>query len=354
MIDITLIGNYHEIGMEHGRAFASDIRPRVDQFWKKSINNKVLKALAKTVPFLEKRFPDIVQEIRGISEGADCSFESVFLYNNRGIVDATTFEQCSQVGICESDSIVVGMNKDIILPVTDRYFVKKILPQKGLSYIGYGHVGRVWGHGMNESGLCTAGTAAYPLNNYPPVLSVGMYLLPPLILSRCRTVAEAIDLIMEIESINDSGNLLLADATGQIRVVEITPHDKVIRTPDKGAIFTTNYFVSGKIEHRNDVEYLRDARERYRVIEEFCESERKPSIEYVQRILSAHRDKGSICRHQDQVYQTALSWVADIVQRKFMLCDGYPCCRSYQSFDFKGTACAGNDLPQSHPHTVKQ
>jgi predicted choloylglycine hydrolase len=354
MIDVTLIGDYHQIGVEHGRTFASDIRTRVDHFWKKSINNKVLNALEKTIPFLEKLFPEMVEEIWGISEGADCSFDSVFLYNNRGIIDATTFEQCTQVGICEAGSIVVGMNKDIILPVTDRYFVKKVFPKNGLAYIGYGHVGRVWGHGINESGLCTSGTAAYPLNNYPPVLSVGMYLLPPLILSRCRTVAEAINFIMEIESINDSGNLLLADATGQIRVVEITPHDKVIRTPDKGMIFTTNYFVSGKIEHRNDVEYLQDAQERYRVIEEFCESEKNPSIEYVQRILSAHRDKGSICRHQDQVYQTVLSWAADLVQGKFMICDGFPCCNSYQTFDFKGPTRAGNGLPQSHPHTAKR
>jgi predicted choloylglycine hydrolase len=335
MIDVTLSGNYHRIGVEHGRTFAVDIRPRVDQFGKKSVNNKVMKALDKTILFLEKCFPDLVEEIKGISEGADCSFESVFLYNNRSIVDAVTLDQCSHVGIHQNYTLVVGMNKDMILPVTDRYFVKKVFPEKGLAYIGYGHVGRVWGYGMNEAGLCTAGTAAFPLKNNPSIPSVGMYLLSPMVLSRCRTVVEAMDAIREIETISDSGNLLLADAGGQMQVVEITPHEKVIRTPVKGTIFSSNYFASGKIEHRNDPEYLQEAFDRYRVIEEFCGPGKKSSLEYMQRILSAHRDKGSVCRHQDQINQTVLSWMADIAERKFMICDGYPCCHSYQRLDFK-------------------
>jgi isopenicillin-N N-acyltransferase-like protein len=332
MIEITLRGDFYQIGVEHGKMFAEDIRSRVKELWDKSVNTRVLTVLEKTVSFLEARFPDIVQEIRGIAEGAGCSFESVFLHNNRTILEAAAREQCTHIAVFHDHAVAVGMNKDMRLPVTDRYFIKKVFPKNGLAFIGYGHVGRVWGYGMNEAGLCTAGTAGHPFKNHPSVPSVGLYLLSPILLSRCRTVDEALHAIMEIKSISDAGNLLLADAAGQIRVVEITPHQKVVREPKKGIIFTTNFFASGQIEHRDDPDYLQETHDRFRVIEKLCESEGNASLEFIQKVLTAHRTPGSVCRHQDGIFQTVLSWMADPVHRQFSICEGPPCQANFRKF----------------------
>ncbi len=341
MIEVTLRGNFYQIGVEHGRLFANDIRPRVNQFWNQSVNENVLKALEKTVSFLENLFPNLIQEIRGISEGSGCSFESVFLYNNRTLLDATAPVQCTHIAVSRDEAVAVGMNKDMLPPLTDMYFIKRVFPENATAFIGYGHVGRVWGYGMNEAGLCMAGTAAYPMENRSSVPSVGLYLLSPILLSRCRTATEAVETVMSIDAVSEAGNLLLADAAGQMRVMEITPHKRVIRTPDGGIIFSSNLFASGQIEHRDDPEFLQEARDRYRVIDELCQSKKKGAFELIQKVLSVHRDRGSVCRHQDPGFQTALSWMADPMQGHFFICEGPPCQTVYKKLTLRDETVLG-------------
>ena len=238
MEPLILKGNAYQRGISHGKRFATEIRECLNAFKHESSDQAIMSAVDKTIELLGGTFPEINEEIRGISDGAEVPFRDTFLFNNRAVVNMVDTETCSDLAIQAGGTVVVGMNKDRSCPMApyEKYFLKKVYPEEGYALITYGHVGRVWGHGMNEQGLCTAGTAAYPLHNDAVVPSFGSYLVPPLLLSKCKDVPEALDLLEQFRPICDSGNFLLCDAAGEMAVVEITPAQRVV-VPDRLASF---------------------------------------------------------------------------------------------------------------------
>ena len=219
----------------------------------------------------------------------------------------------------------MGMNKDAPAPNLDKYMLKKVYPDKGHAYIGYGHVGRTWGQGMNEKGLCTAGTAAHPLKIEATWPALGQYHVPFLILSSCGNVSEAVEFLMGIENISGGANLLLADSDGQSVVVEVSPGKKVVRKAEKGAVFATNFYASGKIRHNPDPEGIQESRNRFGAIEEIIAKDRGLLLDKVKTILRSE----SICRHNVLDFNTSLSFIALPVERKYFICQGFPCENEY-------------------------
>lgn len=337
--ELILKGNPYERGLKHGQTFAEEIRSCISHFKHELEDQSVLSAINATKTFLDKKFPDINDEIRGISDGTQVPFEDIFLFNNRIIAKADKHENCSDVAVFDNDTVIVGMNKDRCypLPEYEKYFVKKSYPEKGLAFITYGHVGRIWGHGMNEAGLCTAGTAAHPLHNENIIPSLGSYFLPPLILSTCKNVSEALNLIDQIELICDSGNFLLCDSSGQMVVAEIAPKKRFIRKPENNRIIASTFFSSGQIEHRNNPEHLEESLQRYKTIENVLTQQDNINLDVIKKVLHSHRKGGSVCRHPEmgESESTVLSWIALPKKQEFYFLEGFPCKHEYERYVLK-------------------
>jgi len=323
MNTLTFSGSPFDRGVAHGRALRDQILPRVEQTWRQSHPEAIRPVIDRTANLLEKQFSELNAEIRGIAEGAQLPFEQVFLYNNRSLLREV--EACSHLAVHVDGRTFVGMNKDVPLPFTDHYFVKKSVSETGLASIGYGHAGRVWGYGMNSRGLCAAGTAAHPRDNDHQSPTVGLYFLGPIVLGRCADAIEARDLVMGLESISEGGNLLLADKAGNMFVIELSPKKRVVRQPENGRIFSSNFYASGHIPHKDMPDYLRETTARFATIRDMLCANEKISTDRVQAILAAHREPGAVCRHGDLNFRTQLAWTAEPAERRFGLCDGYPC-----------------------------
>jgi len=192
---------------------------------------------------------------------------------------------------------------------------------------------------MNEQGLCTAGTAAYPLHNDAVVPSFGSYLVPPLLLSKCKDVPEALDLLEQFRPICDSGNFLLCDAAGEMAVVEITPAQRVVRKPDDDHLIASTFFASGEIEHRDNLKHLLESQNRCATIQDYLakefDRESDMTLDGMKRILRLHRGDGPVCRHEETGVTTVLSWVAFPETREFYFCVGLPCEGEYELYTLK-------------------
>jgi isopenicillin-N N-acyltransferase-like protein len=336
-IELSLEGSPYERGLKHGQRFAKEIQESIDHFKNEVQQRTVVEAVNKTVALLGERFPEVNEEIRGIADGAKVPFLDAFLFNNRAIVSLLDQEACSNIAVKAGDAVILGMNKDrpSPIPAYDKYFLKKVYPKDGHAYISYGHVGRIWGHGMNEKGLCTAGTAAHPEQNKAQLPSVGSYFLPPLLLSKCKDVPEALEMLKRIDPVCDSGNFLLCDAAGEMVVVEITPEKRVFRKPEKGRITATTFFASGEIPHRNDPTYLREAQQRFGTIKQSLNNDADVALEDMKAILRSHREAGPVCLHEDGGISTVLSWIALPRSQEFYFCEGPPCQGQYRLYKLK-------------------
>jgi isopenicillin-N N-acyltransferase-like protein len=331
MIELVLEGSPFERGFIHGRKFAERIRPQVQELWASAESGALSKTLEKSASYIGRFFPDINLEIEGIAAGAGVPFEQAFLFNNRSILAAQP-DGCSNVAFVKDGSVVVGANKDVPNPDPGIYFVKRVLPSSGRSWLGYSHIGRLWGYGINDAGLCTAGTMAEPLQNRDPFPSIGLYLVSPIILAECGSVREAISLLLGLEAVSESGNIMLADSGGEVAVMEVSPDKRIVRKTENGRILSTNFYASGEIEHGSEEAFMSETTARYATIEMLLSAQEAPSVEGMKAILSSHAESGPVCRHDSIGYSTALSFIAMPSDMRLLICGGPPCKNEYTAY----------------------
>jgi hypothetical protein len=360
MIELTLTGTASDIGRGHGEFFYARIKQMAESLREMPVGDSVSARISATANHLSELFPEIIQEIEGISEGAGITFEEAFLLSNRSLLDALPTDGCSHVAVIRSGSVAVGMNKDSRDQTPDDFFVARIRPSAGRATLGYRHVGRAWGYGINDAGLCAAGTSAYPvigdlgvntLASAPrrcpvrhtgtenalrfrwssTVPALGLYFAGPVILSRCRTAAEAVDLMMHLGPVSESGNVLVADES-DAAVVEFSPDKRVMRRPEDGIIASTNFYASREVDNASDTAYLRETQARYEGIRHLAASAGSESVKGMQRILSHHAEAGSVCRHDPTGDRTVFSFVALPRERRLLVTPGPPCEHVYKPY----------------------
>ena len=185
--------------------------------------------------------------------------------------------------------------------------------------------------GLNDRGLCVAGTAAYPKDDKWQFPSIGLYMLAPIVLSKCDSVSQAVELTTSIETICEGGNLMLCDTTGEMVVLEIAPPEIYIRESENDVIVSTNFYASGRIEHRNDPEHFHETTERYKLIHRMLADSSGMPDERIREILATHDETSPVCRHQARV-ETVLSWIALPLEGKVMICGGHPCNNEYRTY----------------------
>lgn len=322
MKQLRLCGTAFEIGRQHGESFTERIGREAEDFWNESGGGRLSDAIDAAVGYLERGFPQILDEIEGIARGAKVAFERVFLFNNRSIVSAGR-NSCSHLAIIRDGKSAVGFNKDSRSDAS-AFFPAAVVPDGGYAWVGYKHVGRVWGYGINETGLCAAGTSANPVSRQNTAASLGLYFLGPVALGRCSSTQEAVSLALNIGEVSETGNVLFADER-EAAVVEFGGPQRIVRRPHAGVIASTNFFASGKIPHGDDAPYLEETRARYDNILALAAAQPTVSAEGIRGILAHHREPGSICRHSESGDRTVLSFAALPSERRLLISFGFPC-----------------------------
>ena len=330
MIELLLEGTPFDRGRTHGQRFAGQIRAAVLDLWKRSRTDALVRTIEESAAHVDGIYPEINEEIRGIASGARVAFAQAFLYNNRAILNVVPLESCSHVAIIGDGNTVAGMNKDSRGTEASEFFVAKVRPSQGHARIGYCHIGRLWGYGVNDAGLCTAGTAAYPVPETSPAPALGLYFVGPIALSMCGNVAEALVLVAGLGDVAESGNVLFADQS-DAAVVEFAPGRRVVRRPEQGVIASTNFYASGQIQHARSKAYLEETRARYHNILRLSRHPSPAAVDSLRHVLSHHSENGSVCRHEHTEDQTVFSFIVSPGEQRFLITDGPPCRCDYVS-----------------------
>jgi predicted choloylglycine hydrolase len=231
--EITLTGTPRERGRHHGAA-AHDLIGRALRRWADHFSGPVDKAMlldnlmddTGLLEAAELHAPDLVEEVRGMAEGANQPFAEMFCWQ---LIDegwwlaaemadrAAPLERCSALAVNHRNSGVVAQTQDL-----DRHFdgsqvFLRRVEEDGLQILSPSLAGLLALNGVNSAGLAVAVTTLSSLPHSVNGVSSG-FLVPMLL--RCRSIDDAVGLLHTLPI--SSGNSFLLGTRDRSVVVEVS------------------------------------------------------------------------------------------------------------------------------------
>ena len=190
--------------------------------------------------------------------------------------------------------------------------------------------------GMNEHGLVAAMTFAVPkLAEIKPGLN--SVFLVRYLLEKCRTVDEGISAIQRLP-VSSNCNILIADKTGRMVVVECNPFEKHVRIPQVNEygnkfIITVNELLSSEMAiHKASQGDTFFSKERYATAENALLKLKDNPIDNAKSILSGKC--GFMCQYAKELnFDTVWATIFNLSDLKIYRAEGNPNKKSFVSDD---------------------
>ena len=246
LIALELKGTHREMGLQYGLAAKDAIRANIDMFWwsieSMGISKKQL--LQKTS---ERSMPQTMLDmLRGMSEASGVKYSELLAFNE--FAPGLDQEACTCF-VARPDATANG--NPMCFKTSDCHYGQQVLlivtPDIGYSYMVVAFAGGIANseEGINEHGL-SLGFNWLPIpkgSEYEDGLNT--WELQIMILERCKTVSEAIELV-EGEKKKIGGNIMVSGEDGAA-FIEIAPStytpDCAYKMIDSGFAVHTNHWL---------------------------------------------------------------------------------------------------------------
>ena len=321
-------GNHYEIGYRWGSLLAGHGNYILDQV-PFPITEERIAFGRQCRPVYEKFFPEILEEIRGLSEGQKSSSEKIqaVLFSMYAMPPA---EHCSCFAVSSKEQLFLGRNSDFLTEIEE--FNKNVVYD--FTSDSYGFNGNTTAFlemedGINERGLAVGMTSVFS-KHIQPGMNSGMLLR--FFLEKYSTVDEVIKWLHRIP-IASAQTFTVADQMGDISVIECCADSIHIRKPEEGQpyVCAVNRFHSPELEKWNTGEvddWL--SSQRYETMEKTLSREApQMDISAAKELLSG--EKGFLCQYdRDTGKDTVWSVIYDLKHHKIYRAEGNPARSVYQ------------------------
>jgi isopenicillin-N N-acyltransferase-like protein len=305
------------------------------------------------LPAIEGYNPQILEEMRGIAEGAHITFEDILTLNVKpelawlatsgglaGRQVAATEGCTALVALPEATAnkhMLVAQNYDWYLPVHDFLIILDRRRTEAPNCVTFAEVGMFGKSGLTSAGIGLIGNALISdkmRSGVPTQVLVEK-------MTRADNLAEAVGMLLNANR-GASMNRIVADAEGQAIDIEAAPKDYNVVFPDDGILVHTNHFTISNHNIRDlGPQVFPSSLTRYQRARQLLSTHRgHVSVDAMQSILRDHLGKpNSICWHGDgrldkaRQIQTALSVVMDLSDKKWYIAKGPPCQNEYMVLD---------------------
>ena len=344
-------------GRQHGRAFG-DLIAQYPQLLVDQINNRpdvlhgqvsvegsppapVTRALlaqrARAMfPELEKHFPTLVEEMRGIAVGARLALDDVLIVNLRGelVRDSAVGEPaCTAVaasrGSTAGGKTFVGQNLDMERAMKDLLVVVHVTPHSGKQSIMLTFAGLIGYNGLGND-IAVAATAG-SVGNWSRGLP--HYPLKRLLLEQ-TSVSDAAA-VMKAYRFSSAGNYVLGDGAGNVLGLEVAPSLGMATVePDNHVLAHTNHFLSPGLAARDALlrQFPDSPRRHERAMHLLSGNHGEITLQTFFDLFRDHSGStASICRHDD--LESVGSFVACVEDGVLYATTGSPCLSDYQRFE---------------------
>jgi isopenicillin-N N-acyltransferase-like protein len=320
--------------------------------------------------------PEILEEIRGIAEGAQVEIGSVLALNARSELMFTPSQggtpSSGSAGECTSFALlpevtsaghtVIGQNWDWLPFAADTMILLEVHRERKPSFVSLTEAGLVAKIGCNAAGLgvCT--------NTLVSRLDDGRAGVPYHVILRG---------LLDAETINDaartltsaprgfSGNYLVAQRSGIAFNAETTSGDAAgvaISAPVDGVIAHTNHFLRPDLA-RDDARIAQNPHSLFRLdsLERALRREAPAiSVERIQNALRGHQGHpDGVCSHPDARYPeleqraTLASMIVDLDAGELWIAPGQPCATDYEWFNVRSIFENASELAGADRRTLE-
>lgn len=276
------------------------------------------------IPIYQKYYPEILEEINGICDGAHLSKDVVYTFL-LGMYCFTMDNHCTCMACRDDKHMLFGRNSDFLVSLEKQYDSCYYCYDGYIPFIGNTTAFTQMEDGMNAHGLAVGLTFICPTPSVrKPGLHAGM--LVRYILEHCKSVKEAITFIKNVP-IGSAQTITMMDANGEMLIVECNP-EKVIEiypTCQQNPFVTTaNCFTSDEMQ-KYQPKNIDDWRshERYETAQCALSNVDTYSFDFIKDILSGKY--GFMCQYDRRTNaDTVWSCIYDIKNKKIYRCEGNP------------------------------
>jgi len=297
---------------------------------------------SKYMPFVQERYPQYLDELYGMANGADVNINELAVVNFlEGVtVDALHLTKCTSLSVNEQNTannhVLIAHNEDWLPDDEPDLYVVHVKVEDEPEFIAMTYGGLLPNIGFNECGIAQCCDTVYPQDT-----RIG---IPRVIVSRAvlgaKTISEAIR--RTIIPLRAAGyNHLIAHESGEMYNVEVSAHNFDILYSTEGYLAHTNNYLSQKMKALEDhSDELIHTRIRYFRALHLLGKTKQHSIETLEEILKDHVNfPDSICNHSfidkkpmDRE-KTITSLIIDLTSRTMKLAWGNPCLNQYQDYE---------------------
>ncbi len=282
------------------------------------------------VLLIERTFPEIIEEIRGISVGAGVGMDEIMVLNTRyEITKFPRLNECTSFAILPEASndnkTYIGQNWDYRAGIIDNIVIVHIDEMNGMRIMGLAEAGQVIRNGFNTYGI---GLCANNLQSIYDSRGVG---IPVTILRRkvlsCKTYDEAKELLKNAKR-SVSCNFMLASSAGKAVDLETYPGGVDLINPIDGIVTHANHFI-----RQPEIHALETSPRGDRLEQLLREKHGSIDVEHIIKCLSDHANyPKAICRHPHDVSIrlgrrsiTVAGIIYDLEGGIAYICAGPPC-----------------------------
>jgi len=347
---IEVAGTNREMGQQIGEARREQVRHSVENahvLIEQSYNTLELSwagannQARKYLPFAEERYPQYVDELRGIAEGAGVSFDDVMVVNAMEAVtmDALHLTRCTSFAVNEQRTadghVLLAHNEDWIPEDENDVYVISAKPKDEPPFLAMTYGALLPNVGFNAYGIAQAIDSVYPNDS-----RIG---IPRLVVARAVLASRRISgaLGRTLISHRAAGyNHLLVHESGEMYAVEVSARRFDILHGTDGYITHTNHYLSPTMkEIEKDPEELISSRVRYFRANRLLRDSSTHTIKTLQTIQKDHVNlPNSICNHNiagiDPMDResTITALVIDLTAREMHIVWGNPCQNTYHTY----------------------
>jgi isopenicillin-N N-acyltransferase-like protein len=295
----------------------------------------------KYLPFAEERYPQYVDELRGIAEGANVLFDDIVTLNamEAVTVDALHLTRCTSMAVNDERTadghVLAAHNEDWVPEDEDDVLVISAKPEKEPPFLAMTYGGLLPNVGFNAYGIAQLIDSLYPSDS-----RIG---IPRLVVARAvlasRRISGAIGRTL-IPHRAAGYNHLLVHESGEIYSVEASARKFEILYAHDGYMVHTNHYLDPKMkEIEKDPEELLSSRVRYFRASRLLHQKDKHTIKSLQAIQKDHvNTPNSICNHNIEGAdpldreKTISAMVIDLTSQEMHITWGNPCQNTYHTF----------------------
>ena len=295
----------------------------------------------KYLPFVDEHYPQYVEEMRGLAEGANVEFDNIVVLNamEAMTMDALHLTRCTSFAVNEQRTadghVLAAHNEDWVPEDENDVFVVLAKPDDEPPYLAMTYGGLLPNVGFNAYGIAQLIDSVYATDS-----RIG---IPRIVVARAvlasRRISGAIG--RTLVSHRAAGyNHLLVHESGECYSVEVSARRfEILHGTDGYMVHTNHYLAPHMKEIEDEPEELISSRVRYFRANRLLRQNSTHTIKTLQTIQKDHVNlPNSICNHNIEGIDpmdresTITAMVIDLTAREMHIAWGNPCQNSYHVY----------------------